>query len=401
MLGLGDRSWPLVATCSRGLEEVLADELRALDASAVAAGRGMVSFSGGLATVVEANLRLRSAIRVLVSLARGQVTDRGALYDLAASVPWEEVLTRHLTFAVEVAGRARAFRDASFAARVVKDAVVDRLRRVSGSRPDVSRDAPDIRLHLHLSDGASSLSVDSTGDPLSQRGYRPRGGPAPLNESLAAGILLLAGYDGSEPLIDPMCGTGTFAVEAALIATRTAPSLMREFAFERWPGHDRERFQEVVRRVGHTRRDAPAPIAARDRDERAVQATRRNLKAAGMDRWADVALGDVRELALPWREGGVLVMNPPYGKRIGDVTKLGGLYRRIGDALKQRAPGATAWVLVGDRELAKQIGLRPSRRIPLFNGPIECRLLRFDLYEGSQRQEGRRGTEDARPPTGR
>jgi putative N6-adenine-specific DNA methylase len=387
MFGLGDRSWPLVATCSRGLEEVLAEELRSLGASAVAPGRGMVSFSGGLGTVLDANLKLRSGIRVLVSLARGQVTDRGGLYDLAASVPWEEIMTRHQTFAVEVAGRARAFRDASFAARVVKDAVVDRLRRATGARPDVDREEPDIRLHLHLSDGVSSLAVDSTGEPLSQRGYRPRGGPAPLNEALAAGILLLAGYDGSEPILDPMCGTGTFAVEAALIATRTPPSLLRAFAFERWVGHDRERFQETVRRLGHSRRDALAPIAARDRDERAVQATRRNLKAAGMDRWADVGLGDVRELELPWRQGGMLVMNPPFGKRLGDVKKLGGLYRKIGDALKQRAPGATAWILVGDRELAKQIGLRPSRRIPLFNGPVECRLLRFDLYEGSRKQE--------------
>ena len=221
MLGLGDRSWPLVATCSRGLEEVLANELRALGASAVAVGRGMVSFSGGRDTVIDANLKLRSAMRVLVSLVRGQVGDRGGLYDFAASVPWEEALSVHQTFSVEVAGRARAFRDATFAARVVKDAVVDRLRRVHGARPDVDRDAPDIRLHLHLSDGASSLAVDSSGEPLSQRGYRPRGGPAPLNESLAAGILLLAGYDGTQPLIDPMCGSGTFAVEAALIATRT------------------------------------------------------------------------------------------------------------------------------------------------------------------------------------
>ncbi|HQP43578.1 MAG TPA: THUMP domain-containing protein [Thermoanaerobaculales bacterium] len=322
MLGLGERSSPLVATCSRGLEDALAAELRALGASAVAAGRGMVSFSGGLDTVIDANLRLRTAMRVLVSLVRGQVTDRGGLYDLAASVPWEEATGERQTFSVEVAGQARAFRDSSFAARVVKDAVVDRLRRLHGARPDVDRESPDIRLHLHLSDGASTLAVDSSGEPLSQRGYRPRGGPAPLNEALAAGILLLAGYDGSQPLIDPMCGTGTFAVEAALIATRTPPSLLREFAFERWPGHDRERFQEFIRRMAHARRDAPAPIIALDRDERAVQATRRNLKAAGMDRWAEVRAGDVRELSLPWGAGGMVVMNPPYGKRLGDVKKL-------------------------------------------------------------------------------
>ncbi len=385
MFGLGDRSWPLVATCSRGLEEVLADELRALGASTVAVGRGMVSFSGGLDTVIEANLRLRTAIRVLVSLVRGRAGSRDELYDMAASVPWDDVLSSGQTFAVEVAGRARAFRDTSFAARVVKDAVVDRLRARHGTRPDVDRDDPEVRIHLHLSDGASSLAVDSSGEPLSRRGYRPRSGPAPLNESLAAGILLLAGYDGSEPLLDPMCGTGTFAVEAALIATLTPPGLLREFAFERWASHDRRLFEELVRRASHSHREAPCPIVARDRDERALRATRHNLRTARMDRWARIENADLKDFSLPWGTGGMVVVNPPYGKRVGEVKKLGGLYRRLGDAFKKRAPGATAWVLAGERQLANQIGLKPSRRIPIFNGPIECRLLKYELYEGSKR----------------
>ncbi len=388
MFGLAERSWPLVATCSRGLEEVLADELRAIDASSVAAGRGMVSFTGGMDTVLATNLYLRTAMRILVSLVRGKVANRDDLYELAASVPWEDVLAQRQTFAVEVAGRARAFRDPTFAARVVKDAVVDRLRQKRGERPDVDRESPDIRLHLHISDGVSNLSVDSSGEPLSHRGYRPRGGPTPLNESLAAGILLLAGYDGSQPLLDPMCGTGTFAVEAAMIATRTAPGLQREFAFEKWAGHDRERFQELIRRLSHQHRQASAPIVARDRDERAVRATRQNLKAARMDRWANVEQGDLREFSLPWGSGGMVVVNPPYGVRVGDVNRLGGLYRRLGDAFKKKAPDATAWVLAGDRQLANQIGLKPSRRIPIFNGPIECRLLMYELYEGTRKNRG-------------
>jgi putative N6-adenine-specific DNA methylase len=304
---------------------------------------------------------------------------------LAASVPWEEVLAQRQTFAVEVAGRARAFRDASFAARVVKDAVVDRLRSKRGNRPDVDRENPDVRLHLHITDGVSNLSVDSSGEPLSHRGYRPRGGPAPLNEALAAGILLLAEYDGTQPLIDPMCGTGTFAVEAALIATRTAPGLHREFAFEKWAGHDRQRFQELIRRLSHHHQPAPEPIVARDRDERAVRATRQNLRAARMDRWAGVERGDLKDFRLPWSSGGMVVVNPPYGKRVGDANRLGGLYRRLGDTFKKKAPGATAWVLAGDRQLANQIGLKPSRRIPIFNGPIECRLLKYELYEGTRK----------------
>jgi putative N6-adenine-specific DNA methylase len=249
----------------------------------------------------------------------------------------------------------------------------------------VDRDNPDVRIHLHLSDGVSSLALDSSGEPLSRRGYRPRSGPAPLNESLAAGILMLAGYDGSEPLLDPMCGTGTFAVEAALIATQTPPGLLREFAFERWAGHDRRLFEELVRSASRAHREAPCPIVARDRDPKAVRATGHNLRTARMDRWARAEQVDLKDFSLPWESGGTIVVNPPYGKRVGEVKRLGGLYRRLGDVFKKRAPGATAWVLAGERQLANQIGLKPSRRIPIFNGPIECRLLKYELYEGSRR----------------
>jgi putative N6-adenine-specific DNA methylase len=374
------KNQPLTATCARGLEKVLADELRSLDADAVAPDRGSVLFSGDLRTVYDTNLRLRTAMRVLVPLVRGEVKSRGSLYELAASVAWEEVIADGQTFAVEVVGRHRSFRNTTFAGQVVKDGLVDRLRAKRGRRPDVDRDQPDIRIHLRLVEkGASTLSLDSSGEPLSHRGYRPRGGPAPLAETLAAGILLLAGYDGSEPLLDPMCGTGTFAVEAALIATRTPPGLHREFAFERWGVHDHE--------ASHGHRDAPQPIIARDRAERSVRSTQRNLKAAWMDSWVEVEQRDALDLVLPWGSGGVIVANPPYGKRVSDVERLFGLYRRFGDSLKKQATGATAWILAGEPRLAKVIGLKPSRRIPLFNGPIECRLLKFEMYEGTKKHK--------------
>lgn len=385
MLGYDAHPGPLVATCTRGLEDVLADELRALGAEAVAPGRGMVSCTGDLATVYDTNLRLRTAMRVLVPMARGQVRGRRELYDLAASVAWDRILRRGQTIAVEVAGSSRFFRNSVFAGQVVKDAVVDRLRASWGQRPDVDRTNADVRLHLHVSDGASSLALDSTGEPLSHRGYRPAGGPAPLAETLAAGMLLLAGYDGAQPLLDPLCGTGTLAVEAALIASATAPGLRREFAFERWSVHRQELFEEATRRASSGRHDPPCPIVARDRDQRAVQATRRNLAAAWMDRFVTVEQSDA--LDLRWHDG-LIVTNPPYGKRLGDVSRLEGFYRRLGDRLKRHATGSVAWLLVGDPRLAKRIGLRPSRRIPLYNGPIECRLLRFDLYEGGSSEQG-------------
>jgi len=377
----------LVATCARGLERVLADELRGLGADDVAPDRGSVLFSGDLRTVYDTNLRLRAAMRVLVPLVRGEVKTRDSLYELAASVAWEDVIADSQTFAVEVVGRHRSFRNTTFAGQVVKDAAVDRLRDKRGRRPDVDREQPDIRLHLRLVDkGASTISLDSSGEPLSHRGYRPRGGPAPLAETLAAGILLLAGYDGSEPLLDPMCGTGTFAVEAALIATRTPPGLHREFAFERWRVHDQLAFTEVQHEASHGHREAPQPIVARDRAERAVRATQRNLRAAWMDQWVEVEQRDALDLLLPWGSGGVIVANPPYGKRVSDVERLFGLYRRFGNSLKKQATGATAWILAGEPRLAKVIGLKPSRRIPLFNGPIECRLLKFEMYEGSMKR---------------
>jgi putative N6-adenine-specific DNA methylase len=384
---------PLVATCTRGLESVLADELRAMGLAGVSEGRGFVGFSGDLRAVYEANLRLRTAARVVVPVARGQVRRRDDLYDLAATVAWHQLVSRGQTIGVDVAGRSRAMHNSAFAAQVVKDAVVDSIRDRQGWRPSVDRSQPDLRIHLHLSDGATTLSLDSTGEPLAHRGYRPRGGPAPLSETLAAGVLLLTGYDGSQPLLDPLCGTGTIAVEAALIATRTPPGLRREFAFEHWSAHDQGVFQELTRAASHEHRDAPAPIFARDRNERAVQAATRNLKAAWMNRWVTVEMRDALDLDLPWTDGGMIVANPPYGKRVGDVKRLANFYKRLGDQLKKKAQGSTAWLLVGNRELANRIGLKPTRRIRLFNGPIECRLLRYELYSGSRKRPPEQSSE--------
>jgi putative N6-adenine-specific DNA methylase len=371
------------ATCSRGLEEVLADELRLVGADTVREGRGVVRFRGDLAVLYRAVLWLRTGMRVLAHLARGPAADRDGLYALAARVPWEEVLTPERTFAVEAVGLSRGVRHSGFAAQVVKDAVVDRLRRVKGRRPSVQRRHPDVRIHLHLADEGAELTLDAAGEPLSHRGYRRHGGPAPLNEATAAGILMLAGFDGARPLVDPLCGGGTLAVEAGLLATRTAPGLERSFACERWPWHRAGLLASLREDARRARRAAPHPVLAADHDAAAVEAARRHVAAAGLDGMVVAEVSDVRRLAVPG-PGTLVVSNPPYGHRLGDVDQLRDLYRAIGDALKQRAPGCTAWLLVGRRELAKEIGLKPARRIVLFNGPIECRLLRFDLWEGSR-----------------
>ena len=382
----------LVATCARGLEGVLRGELEGLGHSDVREGRGMVEFGGGFADVLRANLWLRSAMRVLARLADGPAGSREELYRLALSVPWEELIGRGQTFAVEVAGRGDAFAHSTFPALVVKDAIADRLRSRRGERPDVDRERPDVLIHAHLSGARAGLSLDGTGEPLSHRGWRPRGGPAPLAESLAAGVLLLAGYDGSQPFLDPMCGTGTLAIEAALIATGSAPGLGRSFACERWAAASATDVRELRAEARRRRRPAPAAIVGSDADDRAVAAGARNAQEAGVGAEVRFEKRDVRELEPPGA-GAVIVANPPYGHRLGRDSDLGGLYAAIGDALKRRAAGCSAWILVGDPDLAKRIGLRPKRRVVLFNGPIECRLLGFDLVHG--RLPSRSGTETA------
>jgi putative N6-adenine-specific DNA methylase len=375
---------PLTATCSRGLEQVLADELLGIGADDTRVERGAVRFRGSLELVYRANLQLRTAMRVLLPLTHGPAANRHALYQLSAGVAWEELLERRQTIAVEAVGSSRHLRNTAFAAQVIKDGIVDRLRRCWGTRPDVDRHRPDLRIHAHLAGLQATISLDSSGEPLSHRGYRPRGGPAPLAESLAAGILLLAGYDGAAPLLDPMCGTGTIAVEAALLATGTAPGLHRSFACERWSWHRPHKLQELRRRLEASIRPAPAPILARDHDRRAVAASRHNLAAAGVERWVKLSckrLADTESLA----NGTLVISNPPYGHRLGETEELKPLYRELGDTLKRCAAGSTAWLLVGERELANEIHLRPSRRVVLFNGPIECRLLRFEMVRGSLR----------------
>jgi len=384
----GGQPWRLLATCSRGLEEVVAAELRGLGARGVEPGRGMVAFGGGLEDVYRANVGLRAATRVLVQLVEGEGGGREALYELAANVAWEEWVRPEQTIAVDAAGRTEAFRSTAFAALVVKDAVVDRLRSRTGRRPDVSRTGADVRVHLHLHGATAGLALDATGEPLGHRGYRPRGGPAPLSEALASGCLALAGYDGRQPFVDPMAGTGTIAIEAALVATATAPGLRRGFACERWLVHRADLLARMRAAAAAARRPAPAPVLARDVNPRAVAAIRHNAAAAGVGEVVRVERGELRELPVQV-PGTLLLTNPPYGERLGDAGELAALYRELGDTLKRRLPGGTAWVLTGNPELARSIGLRASRRVQVFNGPIECRLLRFEIVEGSLRPPGR------------
>jgi putative N6-adenine-specific DNA methylase len=267
-----------------------------------------------------------------------------------------------------------------FVALKTKDAIVDRIREACGSRPSVDTASPDVRVNVHLNKNRCTISLDSSGDPLDRRGYRLERNEAPLRETLAAAVVALTGWDGTVPLADPMCGSGTIPIEAALVAGRIPPGLQRSFGFQRWIDYDAALWRGVVREAEAEKVRVPLGlITGYDQDSRALKVASRNSAKAGFEGQLHFFHANLEEFR-PEGEGGVVVINPPYGRRLGDEEELKELYCRIGDVLKQRCRGWTGYVLTGNLELAKYIGLKASRRFVLFNGAIECRLLKYELY---------------------
>jgi putative N6-adenine-specific DNA methylase len=380
-------------TCARGVEEVLAGELRDLGMASVEPGRGGVSFQGSMSDAARANLWLRTAHHVLLRLATFSAPDARALYEESRRLAWADHLMPAMTFAVDATrtlpspGSPPGITHTHFAALQVKDAVVDALRDRRGARPRVDTRDPDLRIRLHLEGESATLFLDTSGESLHRRGYRPPQAEAPLKETLAAAVILLTGWDGSTPLCDPLCGSGTLVVEAALFAQHMAPGRRRRFGFERWPGFDAAACRRLRAAVESEARPAAGPITASDRNRRALDLARRSARAAGVEQSVSFTRQDLARAQAPAPPPGVLVCNPPYGVRLGEATRLASLYRTLGEVLKHRFVGYTAFVLTGNLDLASEIGLAPSRRTVLFNGPIECRLLRYEIYAGSRRGE--------------
>ena len=376
-----DTGFKLFATCESGLEHVLASELHALGIrGAKAADRG-VSFRGTLETVYRANVNLRTAYRVLMEVAEFPAKDQDALYAGVRKIPWQDHMALDQTLAVDAVSNRSELNHTQFISRVVKDAVVDGFRERSGRRPNVNPDNPDLRINARLLNNRCTLSIDTSGDRLHRRGYRADVKfAAPLKETLAAGILLLSGFDGTTPLMDPMCGSGTFLVEAALIAKSIAPGLLgRSFAFRRHPSFDRGLYKRVIEEArGKIERDKETYILGGDIDDTALRAARAAVCGAGVDDIVRIQKADLIDF-IPKMEG-MIVTNPPYGERLGEMEPLQGLYKVMGDVFKKQCTGMTAHVLTGSRYLSKHIGLRPQKRDILFNGQIECRLLHFELY---------------------
>ena len=371
------------APCPRGLEATLASELGALEAQSVAPAEGGVAFAGPIELAYRANLESRLASRILWQVAHGRYRNENELYALANGIDWKRHFTAERTLRVDLAATRSPLASVEFATLRMKDAICDRFRADCGSRPSVDKRRPDVRAYGHLAEHDATLYLDTSGEALFKRGWRRDTEAAPLRENLAAGILALAGWTPATPLSDPMCGAGTIAIEAALAAADRAPGLQRTFGFQKLAWYDGPTWQRIRQRAhDRVRPDPSAPtIFASDVDPRAVAHCRRNAESAGVARWIAIAEGDVLNSAAPVHSG-MLVANPPYGVRLDDETSLAALYPKLGDALKQRYAGWTACLFSGDPRLPKLIGLKPSRRTPLWNGAIECRLYRFEIVAG-------------------
>lgn len=375
-----DREFNCFAAVPRGAEELTARELAEMGIAGAQLLRGGVSFVTDRAGLYRANLWLRCASRVLVTLATFPCSSPQELYQGVHAIPWQEIITPAMTLAVDCSLRDSALTHSGFVALKTKDAVVDRIREACGSRPSVDTASPDVRINVHLVKNVCTVSLDSSGDALDRRGYRLERNEAPLRETLAAAVIALTGWDGTMPLADPMCGSGTIPIEAALIAGRIPPGRRRTFGFQRWLDFDSRLWDRIAREAEVGIRPLPLGlINGYDSDGRALGVARRNAAAAGLEGQLHFFHGALEQFS-PEGEGGVVIINPPYGMRMGEGDDLRELYCRIGDILKQRCRGWTGYVLTGNLELAKYVGLKASRRFVLYNGAIECRLLKYELY---------------------
>jgi len=369
------------ATTAKGVEPVLTRELRLLGVQNIDEQTGGVGFSGDIETAYRVNMWLRTANRVLMPVLDFECASEQELYEGVRQIDWRQHLTQRMTFAIDANVRSSNIKHSKYAALKAKDAIVDQLREKTGGRPSVNPAGPDLRINIHIHRNRCTLSLDASGDSLHKRGYRVAQTGAPLKETLAAAIVEFTEWDTKIPLIDPMCGSGTIVIEAALKAANVAPGLLRKkFGFQRWLDFDKGLWERVVKEAQRLRKDkAEAEILGYDVSDKAIRAATSNTKAASMGGFISFAKRDIRELQPPPGPG-IIIVNPPYGERLGEKKELEPLYKTIGDVFKQRGKGYTGYIFTGNLDLAKHIGLKASRRIVLYNGPIESRLLKFELY---------------------
>jgi putative N6-adenine-specific DNA methylase len=378
------RSESFFASAPRGLEALLLGEIQSLGGKQAMALAGGVAFSGDWTTCYRVNFWSRIASRVLWRVATFDYRNEDELYAAARSIDWSGYFGIERTLRVNVAAQKSPLKSLEFATLRIKDAVCDGFRDKLGRRPDVERALPDVRIHAFLEEARATLYLDTSGEPLFKRGWRRDAGEAPLRENLAAGVVLLSGWQPHEPLLDPMCGGATLLVEAAAMARGRAPGARRSFGFEKLSAFDAQVWETIKREKKHVD-DFQLRIFGSDSDPKALDAARRNLAEAGVERWVQLERADVLERSAP-AAGGVMLANPPYGERMGDADELARFYPRLGDVLKKRYAGWRCFFFTADTRLPKLVRLQPSRRTPLWNGALECRLYEFPIVSGSNRR---------------
>lgn len=377
-------NFKMIAKTFFGFEEILAKELAQIGAQNVKIGTRSVSFYGDKGFMYKANLCARTALKILKPIHEAKVFNDQNLYDEIQKIDWSLYMNEHQSFLVNVTMYSEVFNQTMFVALKTKDAIVDQFREKTGKRPNIDKDFPDLRVHVHLDREFCTVSVDTSGESLHQRGYRSATNIAPINEVLAAGILLLSGWDGSSDFLDPMCGSGTLLIEAAMIACNIPANINRkEFAFERWLDWEPELFDMIVDSLMKKTKDFHYTILGYDKAPSAVNKALANVQNANLDDYIKIEKADFFSTVKQTQGPLHMVFNPPYGERL-DIDEER-FYREIGDTFKQHYPNTKAWFITANLEALKFVGLKPSRKIKLFNGKLEARLVNYQIYEGSKR----------------
>lgn len=369
------------ATVARGLEEIAAQELQTLGAADAQPGFCGVAFTGDRELLYRVNLWARLPFRILVQVADFPCYDADDLYAGVQTIDWEPYLTPELTLAVAATGKTQQLNHTHFTALQVKNAIVDQQRDRFHQRSSVDTQQPDVQINVHLHRDRATVSLDSSGDSLHRRGYRPAVGKAPLKESLAAALIYLSGWQPDQAFCDPLCGSGTLPLEAALMGLNRAPGLFRDrFGFESWPDFDAELWQRLCQQAQDEQKETlMAPIVGCDRDAKIIIQARSNAKNCDVSSQIAFRAQELSTVEAP-DDSGILICNPPYGERLGRDEDLGAFYKLLGDVLKQRFKGWTAFVLSGNKSLAKSIGLKSSHRLPVLNGNLPCQLMKYEMY---------------------
>jgi putative N6-adenine-specific DNA methylase len=377
----------IVITCAKGIVPFLEEELRLLEFPILSEGIASVETEGTMDDAMRLNLFVRTGHRVLISLERFKTRDPDELYREVSAMKWEDLIPEEGYLCVTSTVDNPTIKDTRFANVKIKDAIVDRIKSVRGRRPDSGSERDRTVVHLFWKNETGLLFVDTSGEPLSRRGYRKIPLKAPMQETLAAGVVLATGWKGGGNFINPMCGSGTLAIEAALIGLGRPPGLLRSnYGFMHLKGFDESSWREIRRKARATARDwMDGKIIATDISAEAVQGAKKNAQTAGVERWIDFGICPYGETPVPNGEG-VVMLNPEYGERMGERDALREIYKGIGDFFKKRCQGYHGYIFTGNLDLAKRVGLRTKKRIPFYNSNIECRLLEYDLYEGSQKK---------------